>query len=280
MQLDTVLSPRVWTILQLLPAVPLVIAGVHDLLPVKLQFKLPHLIKLHELGLPLRKNELPRFKHLLLGFGNAFCLLLATFQVVQRGPSPLRTFSVIAWTYAFLESIFKRRVTPPYRLLAFYLLQLCVDVVGAFLYGRLMERLLEGAAEVVLIFTVLSLPIALYYPESTARADDQVQKEASTVNNQYTSPEDNLTLLNYLCVFYMNALLYRDSPDLKDHETWAISPLFKHKELYDAISAIQSSSLLRKYLKANALDLAIDVGLNVFSSTIAFGRSVQKRMRR
>jgi hypothetical protein len=69
----------------------------------------------------------------------------------------------------------------------------------------------------------------------------------------------------------MNALLYRAKARLEDGDPWSLSPKFTHRELYDAVSAIKGSSLMAQYLRANALDLSIDVSLNVLSALLSFG---------
>jgi hypothetical protein len=80
-----------------------------------------------------------------------------------------------------------------------------------------------------------------------------------------------LTLWNYFGVFWMNALLYRAKARLEDEDPWSLSPKFTHRELYDAVSAIKGSSIMAQYLRANALDLSIDVSLNVLSALLSFG---------
>ena len=110
------------------------------------------------------------------------------------------------------------------------------------------------------------MPLAVLYPSTTAdwRRDKQV-------NPAFTSPEDNLTLFEYLGVFYMGNILRRSTEKiLEENDTYKLSPLFLHQHVYDAVCSLTASSLLRKYLKANSLDLSIDISLQIFSQLIDF----------
>ena len=117
---ESLLSERVSPLAEIFAAIPLLLAIIHDLVPRQWRIKLPHLLRIGDLGIPLSQNGLPRWKFLSFAILNATGLCVALFEAAQQKPSALTILSCLCWLYALLLTIFKPPICPPYRLLWFY----------------------------------------------------------------------------------------------------------------------------------------------------------------
>lgn len=71
------------------------------------------------------------------------------------------------------------------------------------------------------------------------------------------SPEDNLTVWQYMSVSWMAPLIKRGiEKQLNDDDVWSLAYQFQHRLLHDQFRELKGS-VLSRLIQANALDLGI-----------------------
>ena len=77
------------------------------------------------------------------------------------------------------------------------------------------------------------------------------------------SPEDNLTLWQFMSVSWMAPLIKMGNErQLNDEDVWSLGYEFKHRGLHDEFRELKGS-VLRRLLEANGLDLFIISALSI-----------------
>ncbi len=76
-------------------------------------------------------------------------------------------------------------------------------------------------------------------------------------NHQLRSPEDNLTLWQFITVSWMSPLIsLGSSKQLNDEDVWSLSLEFQHRLLHDKFRELKGS-VVRRLVAANGLDLIL-----------------------
>jgi hypothetical protein len=128
-----------------------------------------------------------------------------------------------------------------------------------------------------LIDCLALLAICLSYPMQDIRPGPKVApadpKTTVQPSRDFTSPEDAVTLWNWLTFDYLEPLFRLSGKGrLNDEEVWDLPPAFKHANLFgkylrlDAVRPQQS--LVWFLITSNSLDLIIDVALKTWTSVI------------
>ncbi|KAG9127282.1 hypothetical protein FRC07_015040 [Ceratobasidium sp. 392] len=114
----------------------------------------------------------------------------------------------------------------------------------------------------------------------------EVAKSGDAPSQRFTSPEDGVSLWGWLTFSFMGPLFkladersLRASEDgkysLNDEDVWSLSPTFAHRNVFrrymrEMQTKGQQLSLLWYLLRANSLDLIIDVTLEMYSAVVGF----------
>src|SRR2546423_5347128 len=86
---------------------------------------------------------------------------------------------------------------------------------------------------------------------------DRICPTFQTPTSRLRSPEDNLTLLQFLTVSWMGPLISIGiARPLQDEDVWSPGYEFQHRLLHDRFRGL-SGSVLRRLFHANAVDLGI-----------------------
>jgi ABC-type multidrug transport system fused ATPase/permease subunit len=86
---------------------------------------------------------------------------------------------------------------------------------------------------------------------------DQISPVFKPPTSQLRSPEDNLTLLQFMTVSWMAPLISVGATrPMNDEDVWSLSYEFQHRLLHDRFRELPGS-VLRRLLQANALDLLL-----------------------
>lgn len=86
---------------------------------------------------------------------------------------------------------------------------------------------------------------------------DQIGKAGGEPTRDLRSPEDNLTLWQWISVSWISRLLDRAGKrQLNDEDVWSLSFEFQHRQLHDNFRQLRGS-VLRRLLIANAVDMVI-----------------------
>ena len=119
----------------------------------------------------------------------------------------------------------------------------------------------ETLAALLHLVVILCMP--LRDPELPA---NDISPAVGTPNHLFRSPEDNLTLWQFMSVTWMAPLIsigYKRQ--LNDEDVWSLSYEFQHQILHETFREL-SGSVVRRLLSANGLDLAILSCLGVLES--------------
>ena len=102
------------------------------------------------------------------------------------------------------------------------------------------------------IFAILLMPF-----RDLSLPKDGISQPFQPPNSDSRSPEDALTLWQFMTVAWMSPLIALGTKrPLNDTDVWQLSHQFQHRNLRDAFSEIRGS-VLRRVVIANGVDLAI-----------------------
>ncbi|KAL8971225.1 MAG: hypothetical protein Q9183_001149 [Haloplaca sp. 2 TL-2023] len=127
----------------------------------------------------------------------------------------------------------------------------------------------ETLAALLHLIVILCMP--LRDPELPA---SDISPAFGTPNHLFRSPEDNLTLWQFMSVTWMAPLIsigYKRQ--LNDEDVWSLSYEFQHQILHENFREL-SGSVVRRLLSANGLDLAILSCLGILESLSNFAGPV------
>jgi ABC-type multidrug transport system fused ATPase/permease subunit len=151
----------------------------------------------------------------------------------------------------------QRPTTPPISLLILYS---TISVSQLILLTH--YRLGSGSHDVPTAFGLLAaltaVVIMLFMPlRNPDLPKERICPTFKTPTSRLRSPEDNLTLLQFLTVSWMGPLIsVGANRPLHDEDVWSLSYEFQHRFLHDRFRGL-SGSVLRRLIQANAVDLVI-----------------------
>ncbi len=120
-----------------------------------------------------------------------------------------------------------------------------------------LELLIALAAVVVILCMPLRHP---------SLSKDQISPPFGHPTSQLRSPEDNLTLWQFMTVSWMTPLISLGSAsELNDEDVWSLAFEFQHSILHDSFRELKGS-VVRRLITANGLDLVIISSLAVLES--------------
>ncbi|RKF59301.1 ATP-dependent bile acid permease [Erysiphe neolycopersici] len=126
------------------------------------------------------------------------------------------------------------------------------------------------------IVVILSMPIRNF-----DRLETEISPAFSTPNADFRSPEDNLTVWQFMTVSWMAPLIFLGKiKQLNDKDVWSLGYEFKHCLLFEKFRVLKGS-VLEKLLMANGLDLCIVSVLGIielianFLSPLLLGKILQ-----
>jgi ABC-type multidrug transport system fused ATPase/permease subunit len=104
----------------------------------------------------------------------------------------------------------------------------------------------------IAIFTILCMPM-----RNCHLPNDHISPASGLPTSQLRSPEDNLTLLQFMTVSWMSPLIsVGTARQLNDGDVWNLSYEFQHKALHESFRGLRGS-VLRRLLVANGIDLVL-----------------------
>ena len=156
--------------------------------------------------------------------------------------------------------------TAPASFLLFYVIELAILMPGLIDAGtelqnqQILEYVLVAAA---LVATVDILLMPLRDPSLPL---DDISPVFETPKSLFRSPEDNLTLWQFITVSWMAPMISTGSKrQLHDDDVWFLAYVFQHKRLHESFRQLQGS-VTRRLLSANGIDIAITAFLGVLGS--------------
>lgn len=137
--------------------------------------------------------------------------------------------------------------------------QLIVLVDGSAHVGKYdIPLILAIVAAFGAIMTILLM--SLRHP---LRGNEEISPAFAKPAFEMRSPEDNLTLWQFMSVSWMAPLIKMGNErQLNDEDVWSLGYEFKHRGLHDEFRELKGS-VLRRLLEANGLDLFIISALSI-----------------
>ena len=119
-------------------------------------------------------------------------------------------------------------------------------------------RLSDIPAFIGLILSLSATIIILCMPlRDPALPKDEICAPYEVPTHRLRSPEENLTLWQFMTVSWMSPLIHRgSSKQLNDEDVWSLSFEFQHKGLHESFRLLKGS-VVKRLLIANGLDLII-----------------------
>jgi hypothetical protein len=143
----------------------------------------------------------------------------------------------------------------PFTWLIFYALEIAVEL-SIMTNGATKGKLyffchgVVAVASCASIFVIVTMP---FTPNNVS--SDKVSGVGSIPSHQHRSPEDNLTLWQFLTVSWLAPMLaLGPKRALKDEDVWTLAYQFQHKRLYEQFRKLKGS-VLSRILRANIIDL-------------------------
>ena len=129
-----------------------------------------------------------------------------------------------------------------------------VDIADILFFLGLFSALLA-------IFVILCMPF-----RSPMLPNDRISKPLTVSTHELRSPEDNLTLWQFMSVSWMSPLISAGSArQLNDEDVWSLSFQFQHKALHESFRLLKGS-VVKRLLVANGIDLLIVGSLGILES--------------
>lgn len=164
---------------------------------------------------------------------------------------------LVCWAAALMLSVVDRMTTTPFGLL---LIVVCLFVTQlVLLLGSRSLFHLQGlptSLELVLAF-VLMVNIFNMPMRNPKLPKDNISSSGDPPASSLRTPEDNLTLWQFMTVAWMEPLISMGKKrQLNDEDVWLLGYQFQHRTLHDNFRELKGS-FVRRLLAANGLDLII-----------------------
>ncbi|KAF7297333.1 ABC bile acid [Mycena indigotica] len=160
------------------------------------------------------------------------------------------------WLYAFTFSTMQATATPPYRLLALYVIHFC----GGLLQANGWLTLVNLSCITVLLVTIVRMPMAI--PSKSTRRDEI---------GRSISPEDYTSLWRWVTFSWIYPIIQRGlRVTINESDVWNLSPTFSSHPLFLAFSALPQKSLLGRLWAANSFDMSMDFLLTLLSVILSY----------
>lgn len=139
--------------------------------------------------------------------------------------------------------------------------QLALLINHSALYDRRLPASLELLTGISVIVVMLCMPL-----RDPGLPNDGISPPFGQPRSQHRSPEDNLSLFQFMTVSWMSPLISLGSArQLNDEDVWSLAFEFQHGILHDRFRQLKGS-VVKRLITANGLDLVIISSLAVLES--------------
>ena len=131
--------------------------------------------------------------------------------------------------------------------------------------SALHDRRLSASLELLTGFSAIVIMVCMPLRDPCLPKDD-ISPPFGRPTNRHRSPEDNLSLLQFMTVSWMSPLISLGSArQLNDEDIWSLAFEFQHGTLHECFRELKGS-VVRRLITANGLDLIIVSSLAVLES--------------
>ena len=183
----------------------------------------------------------------------------------------------IAWLAAVALLLIHRPETAPFSVLTIFTFDAIVEIIiladgGSTLHNGTVERQYGiGALISSLIGIGIILSMSLRELHLPAK---EISQPSTEPTSSLRSPEDNLTLWQFITVSWMNPLIrvgYKRQ--LQDEDVWQLAYEFHHQRLHDTFRVLKGT-VIRRLIRANAVDLCILTALGILELALLYASPV------
>lgn len=189
--------------------------------------------------------------------------MFSTFVVIHRHAQLQMVFPAASWAFAAILILIYRPQSTPRALLTLFT---SIFISQALVLTDTATKLRSEDVPVLLgillsfsaITTILNMPL-----RDPRLPSQEISPVFGSPGFGLRSPEDNLTLWQYMTVSWMSPLItLGKSRQLHDEDVWNLAYEFSHRLLLDRFRELHGS-ILRRLLEANGLDLIL---VSIFST--------------
>ena len=211
----------------------------------------------------------------LLAFASLVGLGLQLIVVVESCPAVEAIAPAMAWLVAASLVLFYKPLTAPFAVFVVFVMQAINQVV---LLGTNNERPMTANRPVdiaLLLVSMFGALVALLMP----LRDPNLSAEGIAIlgldsHSSVRSPEDNLTLWQFMTVSWMGHLQrIGSSRQLEDDDVWQLPYEFQHQRLHDKFRLLKGT-VIQRLIKANAIDLCILTALGILELVMQYATPV------
>ncbi|KAL2059250.1 hypothetical protein ABVK25_000542 [Lepraria finkii] len=183
----------------------------------------------------------------------------------------------VAWAIATLLVAIDRPMTAPVGLLVIIISVLAAQAV-LLIKARSNIQIHDVLAVFEIVLAIIAIAIIICMPLRDPQLPNQdISPVYEIPTGELRSPEDNLTLWQFMTVSWMSPLMSLGSVrQLNDEDVWSLSLEFQHRGLHDKFRELKGS-VVRRLLTANGIDLIIISLLGILES-IASTRSEHNQL--
>ncbi|KAJ7103247.1 P-loop containing nucleoside triphosphate hydrolase protein [Mycena belliarum] len=215
----------------------------------------------------------------LVGLGLLQCagwLACSVYALVGRQPITVALFICFAWGYTSLRLVLNPPITPPFLSILFASIQgvfplvyLTLDGIAGNLNNGLPLHVVRILAAAAFVYIAGTLPL------QNRLASETIAGPKDIPSVTLSCPEDNVTMWEWATFTFVEPIFHlADKGTLNDNDVWALSPYFKHRNLFNKCLEYRarhpSHSLIRFLLVSNSLDLILDVVLELWGAIVGF----------
>ena len=184
-------------------------------------------------------------------------LILQTVAVFYPLLDLMAVPPAVTWAVALLLVLVDRTTTTPFGLLLIIISLFVTQLILLLGSQSLLElRGLPISLELLVALIVVVILVNMPMRDSRLPANE-ISRSGDTSTSALRSPEDSLTLWQFMTVAWMEPLIsLGKSRQLHDEDVWKLGFEFQHRTLHDNFRELKGS-VVRRLLAANGLDLII-----------------------
>lgn len=164
---------------------------------------------------------------------------------------------LLSWTGVLIFILINRPSSCPASLVAYYISVLVIE--GSSIENWAMSPSLENSSHHVAILAAFaSILVILMMPmRPSSLSSESISKAGSIPSHDERSPEDNLTLWQFLSVSWIAPLItIGNKQQVEESDVWLLGYQFQHRRLHEAFRVLRGT-VTRRLLQANGIDVSI-----------------------
>lgn len=155
-----------------------------------------------------------------------------------------------------LVSVLRPKTTPKSLLILYVSISLSQIVIVSERRPESRREFITRVIEILMSF-IASFVIVFMPMRSPDLPNDEISPAFASPTFELRSPEDNITLWQFLTVSWMSPLISLGRKrQLNDEDVWCLAYEFQHKRLHEKFRELHGS-VVQRLIRANAIDLVI-----------------------